>query len=211
MVKNMLQNKRSRILILIAALLCTGAIGYKVYYSSSTPAALEILPDDVRGSMISLKSLKEEYYPIMHEMYSNTVRKNMEHPAVITFGYTIAYMRDLERKATTTKSVVYIVWDNQDQKPIGYVEVREYDPKDVGQLGCWINEKYWGKGRIVEAIKLITDVYFKAYPDEKSYIAWVRLWNQRSYKALQKAGLVDIGYAYEDGKPTRYILEMRRK
>ena len=204
-------SKRSHIFVVLISLLGIGLATYSVYHGYSTPAALEKLPDEIRGSIISLKSLKEEYYPIMHEMYSNTVRKNMEHPAVINFGYTIAYMRDLERKATTTKSVVYIVWDNQDAKPIGYVEVREYDPKDVGQLGCWINEKYWGKGRIVEAIKLITDVYFKAYPDEKSYIAWVRLWNERSYKALKKAGLVEIGYAYEDGKPTRYILEMRRK
>ncbi len=168
-------------------------------------------PTIIQGTVISLKPLKEEYYAELHNMFSNAVRKGLDFPAVIDFAYTINYLRELDHRAQTTKGIHYIIFDNNDQKPIGSIEVREYDPEDYGQMGVWINEKYWGGGRTVEAIKLIAKAYFNLYPDETNFIAFARPWNQRSYKAMLKAGFVDEGFKYVDATPLWYQLRMHKK
>ena len=105
----------------------------------------------------------------------------------------------------------YLIYDNPTNKIIGSVEIRELDNINPGQLGCWVNENYWGGGRFQEALHLINKTYFKLKPKADSYIAHVRLWNDRSYRALKKYGLVEEGYFYENGKPARYLLRMYRK
>jgi RimJ/RimL family protein N-acetyltransferase len=106
---------------------------------------------------------------------------------------------------------MYCIFDAKENKLIGTLEIREKNDKDPGQFGCWLNERYRGGGRIQEAIKLITNIYFRL-TDVPLFTAHVRLWNKRSYRALLKAGFTDTGkFYYEDGKPTRYLLEFRRK
>jgi len=204
-------SERGLLKLILACVLAIGAgAGFYLWYQAQQGTVQVSQPEEVRGSAVTLKKLREEYFPQLHEMFSNEVRKGLEFPPVINFGYTIAYMRELERRSSTTKGMLYVIFDNKDNLPIGTIEIREYDPQDVGQMGCWINEKYWGGGRIVEAIKLISKTYFNRYPEEKSFLAWARVWNQRSYKALKKAGFVDDGYIYHNGKPSYYQLKMHK-
>jgi RimJ/RimL family protein N-acetyltransferase len=58
-------------------------------------------------------------------------------------------------------------------------------------------------------MKLITQAYF-AQTDAPSFNAHVRLWNKRSCAALKKFGFKDVGFYYENGEPTRYMLEYKR-
>jgi RimJ/RimL family protein N-acetyltransferase len=168
-------------------------------------------PETLVGSIVTLKLLKEEYYVDYHNVFSETVRKNLEFPEVITLGYTIKYLQEEQRKAEEGIVLLYCIFDNKDNKLIGSIEIRDKNDQDPGQFGWWINEAYWGGGRALEALKLITKTYFKLKPKEKSFIVHVRLWNERSYRALLKGGFEDIGYFYEDGNATRHILEMKRK
>ncbi len=197
--------------IIIVLICSTAGVATYYFFSHSNVTPHEGAPGEIKGSVVTLKTLKEEYFAELHNMFSNACRKGLDFPAVTTFGYTIAYLRELERRAKTTKGIHYIIFDNADNKPIGSIEVREYDPEDYGQLGVWVNEKYWGGGRTVEAIKLIGKAYFELYPETQDFIAFARPWNQRSYKALQKAGLVDEGFKYVDGTPLWYQLRMHRK
>ena len=211
-IKKQLLNKK----IIVAAAVATAALlGYGTYrtvgYYSIDTKPLSKPPQEIRGKFITLRQLREEFFIPYHTMWSNMVRKNLEFPEYITLGYTIKYLQGEMRKANEWKILMYCIFDNQDKKLIGAVEIRDKNDYDPGQLGCWINEAYWGGGRIQEALKLITNVYFRLKPKEKSYIAHVRLWNTRSYKALKKFGLEDVGYYYEDGKATRYLLEMKNK
>jgi RimJ/RimL family protein N-acetyltransferase len=104
-----------------------------------------------------------------------------------------------------------MIFGNKENKLIGHIEIRDKKESDPGQLGWWINEAYWGKGYAQEALGLMTKVYFRLKPHEKSYLAHVRLWNKRGYQSLKKYGFKDLGYYYEGGKASRYILEMPRK
>jgi len=43
-----------------------------------------------------------------------------------------------------------VIFDKQDNLPIGSIEIRkkrtdvkETEPENVGQLSCWLNDKYW--------------------------------------------------------------------
>jgi RimJ/RimL family protein N-acetyltransferase len=211
-IKSWWQSLHKAVKISLIAIIIGCASGLAAYYfNTSHVAHHDRAPAEVRGSIVTLKTLKEDYFAELHNMFSNACRKGLDFPAVTTFGYTIAYLRELERRAKTTKGIHYVIFDNADNKPIGSIEVREYDPEDYGQMGVWINENYWGGGRTVEAIKLIGKAYFELYPEAKDFIAFARPWNQRSYKALQKAGFVDEGFKYVDGTPLWYQLRMHRK
>ena len=207
-IKSWWRSAHTGLKISLAALVISCTAGVVIYYGYHNGQAVKIdqAPAEIKGSIITLKTLKDEYFADLHNMFSNEVRKGLDFPPVINFAYTIGYLRTLEHQAKTTKGVLYTIFDNADQAPIGTIEIREYTPEDLGQLGMWINEKYWGGGRIVEAIKLISKVYFDLYPEEKSYIVFARPWNQRSYRALIKAGCVEEGFKYCDGTPLWYQL-----
>jgi len=125
-------------------------------------------------------------------------------------GYTIDQLHAEMEKERRGLMLHYCIFDTKDDILIGSLEIRDKNAYDPGQFGCWLNEKYWGGGRIQEAIKLITKTYFRLHPNETSFIAHVRLWNKRSYAALKKAGFQEVGFFYEEGRATRYIMEMLR-
>lgn len=168
------------------------------------------LPETVPGAIVTLKLLKEEYVIDYHNAFSNLVRQNLEYPTYITLDYTMMHLRHEIDKVKSGTMVHYCIFDNKDNKLIGATAIRDKNDTDPGQFSIWINERYWGGGRALEAAKLITNIYFALKPHEMSFIAHVRLWNKRSYHLLQKAGFKEIGYFYENGKPTRHIMEMRR-
>lgn len=207
---------RTRRIALVALIIALIPAGYGVYHLTSTIftqhyGRLTVAPQEIKGKIITLRQLREEYYVDYHNAFSNTVRKGLEFPEVITLGYTIKYLQEEQKKAAEGKMLEYCIFDNVDNKLIGNIEIRDKNDDDPGQFGWWINEAYWGGGRAQEALDLITKTYFRLKPKETSYIVHVRLWNKRSYQALKKGGFVDVGYFYEDGKATRHILEMKRK
>ncbi len=198
----------------LAAILATSIMlstGYATYrWHVARTGALEQLPTTVTGSLITLKTLDDRDYVPLHHMFSCAVRKGLDMPEVITFADTLTYLHQLQQRAEHSNGLLYVIINNNDQKPIGIIELREFSPTDSGQLSCWINEAYWGEGRMREALRLASNTYFRHYTNQESYVAHVRLAHQHCYKAFKKAGLVDVSYFYEDGKPTRYIMEMRR-
>jgi RimJ/RimL family protein N-acetyltransferase len=209
-------NSRFRRIIkwsVIGAVLCL-PVGYFVYQAGwlgSEYSRLVTPPAEIKGNVITLRALKEDHFLDFHNMFSSTVRKAMEFPETISLNYTIRMLKLELEKISQRKTLYYVVFDNKDDKLIGYVEVREKNPADPGQFGFWVNENYWGGGRAVEAAQLIARTYFRLYPDKNSFTAHVRLWNHRSYGALKKSGFKETGYFYEDGAPTRHIMEYSRK
>jgi RimJ/RimL family protein N-acetyltransferase len=212
--RKIINNKKSIIKWLILAVLLSVPAGYFVYQSGwlrVEQAQTLTPPEEIKGKVITLRTLKEDYFLDFHNMFSSDVRRGLEFPETISLNYTIRFLKLELEKISQAKTLYYIIFDNKDNKLIGYVEIREKNPDDPGQFGFWVNENYRGGGRAVEATKLITDLYFRLHPDRDSFIAHVRLWNKPSYKALKKAGFTESGYFYEDGKPTRYIMEYYKK
>ena len=206
--------KYSKKYLAFGIILLTAGVGAYATYSwvtrSQQQNILKTVPTEIKGNLITLKLLKEEYFIDFHNMFSQTARKALEFPEAITLNYTINYLHYLKRQADTEKTFLFCIFDNKDNKLIGDIEIRNLNDTDPGQFGTWINENYWGGGRFQEALDLISKAYFQLKPHEKSYIAHVRLWNKRSYHALKKYGFQDVGYFYEDGKPARYIMELKR-
>lgn len=211
--KPLVRSKSKKIIIgiIFTALVGFGLFSlYNYYYTAKVPYTV-YAPTEVKGERVTLRTLKEENFLDYHNMFSDTVRKNLEFPKNITFGYTAYYLRlELEQSAQGNQ-LHYLIFDKPTNKLIGSIEVRELDDINPGQLGCWVNENYWGGGRFQEALHLINKTYFKLKPKADSYIAHVRLWNKRSYHALKKYGFVEEGYFNENGKPARHLLRMYRK
>ena len=169
---------------------------------------------EIKGEVITLKRLQHAYFENLFKMCTPKARA----PLYFHFPFTIKnytnYLNKQLSSEAANRTLFYIIFDNNDDKPIGSVEIRakrtdvpEKDPKNVGQLSCWLNENYWGGGRIREALKLINKEYFRLN-DVKNYTAHVEMWNIRSYYALEKAGftLAETRYYSVFHKP-RYILE----
>lgn len=206
----MSRTRRIIVIVLLAALLPLGYSTYRVFTTHQQTEAFATPPDEIKGKIITLRALKEAYFLDYHNMFSVDIRKGLEFPEHITLGYTIRYLQNELRQVAAGTLMSYCIFDNKDNKLIGFINLRDKNPEDPGQLGYGLHEAYRGGGRIQEAIKLLSDVYFKVKPHEKSYIVHIRLWNKRSYYAAKKAGLQDVGFFYEAGKPTRYLLEMKR-
>lgn len=169
-------------------------------------------PEVVPGKIVTLKKLREEYFIDWHNMFSAKVRDLFESPKHITLDYTINILRYIMELNNKGETLYYCIFDNKDNRLIGAIEVREKNDIDPGQMGCWLNENYWGGGRIQEAYKLIAQTYFKLKPNEPSFDAHVRTWNIRSYKAMKKFGFVDLKTVKaSDGKADRHVLELRRE
>jgi RimJ/RimL family protein N-acetyltransferase len=203
-----------RLLLASVVLVATTSLGYGAYYYFVIAPQESILtapPEEVKGKIVTLRALKKEYFIDYHNAFSNIVRQNLEFPEFITLDYSIRYLQDQLSKSQNGTILLYCIFDNKDQKLIGEIEIRDKNEDDPGQFGWWLNEAYWGGGRAREAFKLISNIYFRLKPHEKSFIVHVRLWNKRSYHALKKVGFVDTGYFYEGGKASRHILEFRKK
>ncbi len=204
-------HRNALIIVSVALTLAAGAGTYYFIRVGTQESILTAPPEEVKGKIITLRALKKDYFIDYHNAFSTIVRQSLEFPEFITLDYTLHYLQDQLSKAQSGKILLYCIFDNKDNKLIGEIEIREKNDEDPGQFGWWINEAYWGGGRAREALKLIADIYFRLKPQEKSFMAHVRLWNKRGYNAIKKAGFIDVGYFYEGGKASRYIVEYRKK
>lgn len=168
---------------------------------------IAILPEEIIGEIITLRKITPKHFRAYHDMFSDKVREMIEYPKKISFKFTKTLLRYDMKKVNEGTMIMYGIFDNNDQKLIGEIEIKDPNPKNPGQLSDWINENYWGGGRFQESLDIISKVYFK-YKNTDKYTAHSRLWNKRSYYAHKKYGFKDAGYGYEDGKPCKHILEL---
>jgi RimJ/RimL family protein N-acetyltransferase len=217
-------NKKIKFITILAAIAAVGAISYfyipkfweqKTAQTQSATITLPTTkkvefshpddrPEEIKGNIVTLKRLRPEYFQEYHKMCTPLVRKPLYFQT--SYEWTKHFLEKELRKEAEGKILFYVIFDNKDNKLIGSLDIREKNPKDPGQFGCWLNENYWGGERMREAIKLISDAYFKLKKVD-SFNAHVEIWNLRSYYALKKSGFKLVDFYYEDGKPTRYILE----
>lgn len=138
------------------------------------------------GKTVTLKPLEASFFDACHHMFSPTVRQWLHLPLTATTEQTREFLASRLVVIQEGKSHYFCIFDNQDKKLIGAVEIREPDFVN-GQLGAWLNEKYWGGGRYQEALDLALKAYFS---DTKAteVNAIIDVDNVRSIKAHQKYG-----------------------
>lgn len=167
-------------------------------------------PMEIPGKVITLKQLTAESAFDYFSVFSADVRKFLEFPAKITYGYVDRYIRHEVERIKQGEMIAYNIWDNTDDKMVGSLQIREKNDLDPGQLGMWLNENYRGGGRIQEALFLISRAYFNRHREANNYIAFVRPWNPRSRRSMEKFGFKKTGdTVYDNGKA--HILTLTRE
>lgn len=198
--------KRQKHLLLLLALIGTATYfgGHQVvnYFSSSQnqtkfPLCKEI-PDRfldqskrnniLLGNVVTLKTLREDFIEGYHDMFSADVRHGLSFTAAVDDeDYTIGYVNWTLSRQAKGELMCYAIFDNKDDILVGAIEIRAHHSEDPGQLGCWINDKYRGGGRMQEALALITKEYFRM-TGASCVTAFIEPFNIASYKALTKFG-----------------------
>ncbi len=161
-------------------------------------------PAEIIGNTITLRRIKPEYFEDFHKILTPSVTGPLYFPTNPTYSWTKTFLEKEMRRELAGHLFFYLIFDNKDDKLIGFIEIRK--ATQTGEFGCAIHEKYWGGGRFKEAIKLITQEYFKI-KDIESFIAHVEMWNVRSFYALKSTGFELVDLSYEDGQPPRYLLK----
>jgi RimJ/RimL family protein N-acetyltransferase len=165
-------------------------------------------PNEITGETVTLKRLNPEYFPEYFEKINYPqVLKPLYFPSKLTFQWIKEYLDEEFDRERNRQTFLYLIFNNKNNELVGSIEIREQNPKDPGQFGCWITPKYWGKGKLQEAFNLIINAYFKLKPDVKNFNAHVEMWNLRSYYALKKCGFKLIKTLHFKNQPSRYLLE----
>lgn len=211
-----INKKILKIVIYILLISIIGSVIYIYIPSESSHLSIQYLqlkkpdnrPDIIKGKIVTLKLLNPKYYPAYLKMVNDPlVLKPLYFPKSITFKWIKEYLDEDLKLQSKKLTLIYVIFDNKDNKLIGSIEIREPNPSYPGQFGCWINPTYWGGGRLQEAFKLISTEYFKLFPKKEKFNAHVEMWNLRSYFSLKKCGFKLINTLHFKNQPSRYLLE----
>lgn len=217
----MIHSSKKRVLLTAAAaILVIGSIYYffqpqptkptQQAQAQSTKLALLPYPEQIKGEVITLHKMNPKYLRAFYQAFSENVRQGLDFPEKVSFFYVERYFNHLFSNIQQNKSINYHIFDNEDEKLVGSLEIREKNDSDPGQFGMWINEHYRGGGRMQEALLLISRAYFDIRKEHNKYNVHVRPWNYSSISAIEKFGFIKVGDYIENGKVTRFIYEIER-
>ncbi len=218
-------NKKILKILLIAIVLSALTVGSYFYFSKQTTSKIattkpsfefshpDTRPEVISGKIVTLKRIRPEYYKDYFNMVNDPqVLKQLPWSKKINFNFIKWYLDDELNREKNRLTFIYMVFDNKDNRLVGSIEVREFDPEDdSGNFGCWLNSKYWGDGRLQEAAKLLASEYFKIYKNIDKFNAYVDMDNLRSYFGLKKAGFKLVKILHSKNKPDQYLLEYYRE
>lgn len=134
-------------------------------------------------SLVEVRTFKEEYISSYLDMFSPKVQELL---GVVSPFDEKTYLQCQLQKAQQNQTSLYGIFERQSGTLIGSFEIKS--PSYRSQLSMWLHEDYWGKGYFQQAFMLLKQIYFSAHPEQQFFSAYVDQINQRSYKALIKAG-----------------------
>jgi [ribosomal protein S5]-alanine N-acetyltransferase len=132
---------------------------------------------------------KEDAESIVSEVSDKTIHRNT---LSMPYPYTLKDAKDwigrnLKRyKDRDVKD--YVLAIEIDGKFAGAVGIHKIVFGHKASLGYWLGRKYWGKGYMSEAVKLIMGVAFKRFKIKRLY-ACVFPWNKASMRVVEKCGM----------------------
>jgi RimJ/RimL family protein N-acetyltransferase len=157
---------------------------------------------ELRGRQITLKIFSKKQLTSYFTSFSSTVQLLLH---VTTLEQEYAYLGDIEQEKNDW---FYTIFCNHVNELVGAIGIREQN-KLRGQLYCWLNEQFWGRGYCQESVFLLAKEYF-CNTGNQFFTAHVDTDNKRSYYALKKCGFIDFGIINGSyGK--QYILIMLNK
>jgi RimJ/RimL family protein N-acetyltransferase len=180
--------KKIIVIFIISMLIIVFGIFVRIRYTKNTDIKGHFMeklqPDIVKGNLITLKPLQEQFIEEYYHMFSPIVRQAIGLPSTSDLQETTDFLRAI--MDDPQHLMFYCIFDNPTNKLIGAVVIRTPDHPN-GQLGAWLNENFWGGERYQEALYLALKKYFD-YKANNSIFAFVAVDNKRSLKAHQKMG-----------------------
>jgi len=161
--------------------------------------------NELQGDLVTLRKLDPEYFNEYVRMFSPTVQELLH---ATSAQAELNYLEDRVEKMEQEKTLFYCIFSNATHQLIGAVEIRN-EQEASGQLYIWLNENFWGTGFYQEAIRLISQEYFRN-SNRPFFNAHVDVTNKRSYKALKKCGFAEHGF-YKGPYGKQYDLVLRKK
>ncbi len=135
--------------------------------------------------------------------YAKELQKKINSKDIVRYTVNIPYpyslkdaqtfIRKTQYKLRKKSSYSFFIVNNKDKQLIGGIGFRYDDKKNRnGELGCWINKSFWGRGYAKEATDLILDFVFKKLKAHRVY-AFVLHPNKASMRVLEKCGFKHEG------------------
>jgi RimJ/RimL family protein N-acetyltransferase len=155
----------------------------------SSNNSIKIIPE-IAEKRITLRRLRfSDSKDIYHNIKDREVVKwtlNIPHP--YSRNEAIKFIRKVNYEARKKKSYVFGIALKDENKIIGVIGLSKINYKDSNaEIGYWLGKKYWGKGIMTEAVKLILELGFKQLKLHKINAGLFEK-NIASKKVLEKAG-----------------------
>ncbi|MCL4229255.1 GNAT family N-acetyltransferase [Candidatus Dependentiae bacterium] len=163
------------------------------------------MDNKIISKKFNIVSLAPSYVASYLQQFSETVREALR---VTSIHAEHEYLQAALEKQAKGETHFYLIITDQSQQVIGAVEIRQPE-QSRGQLYTWLNESYWGRGIFQHMIREVAADYF-AQTHKPYFDATVETNNQRSYRALKKAGFADLGIQ-EGAWEKNYVLILRNK
>lgn len=160
---------------------------------------------ELKGRDVTLRPLQLEYIDDYLKAFSPEVQTAL---FVDTPQAERDYLVEAIEKSGRGDAVFFCLFENLHNTLIGAIEIRP-SLQHSGQLYCWLNEGYRGKGILKDAMRLAAEAYFKL-TGRIFFNAHVDICNNRSYRALKKCGFADMGMS-RGPRGMQYELICRRK
>ena len=119
-----------------------------------------------------------------------------------TYEDTKIYLAEIVSKAELRSYLPYILIDDLTERSIGFLDIKNIDwniPK--GELGCFIDEKYEGKGISTKAFSIFTDNCFTGLGFNKLFLRTHHS-NQPARRLAESCGFEVEGTIRKDYKTT---------
>lgn len=133
----------------------------------------------------------------LEDFFTGTVSKTR------TFENTKNFVAENIQKATDKTYFPFIIEDIDTHEIIGFIDVKNIDwniPK--GELGCYTDRKFAGKGLTTQAFSLVVDHCFEAYKFKKLFLRTHES-NIAAQRLAERNGFEIEGKIRKDYKTTR--------
>ena len=147
--------------------------------------------EQLYGSKVILRPLSYQCMQGYLLAFTHEVRMLLHVPDIQT---EYQYLLNRMPLITQRRTFFYCIFDKLIHTIIGALEIRGQE--HPGQLYTWLRPDYWGRNYFQEALHLTQRFYF-SQTEALYFTGRVDIDNQRSYKALKKAGFAD--YAIVQG------------
>lgn len=157
----------------------------------------------LEGELVILRSQEggdaAQIYPLVHGQGAVTDMLAWNGPADLAeleAMYSVWRLGD-EDRATSARDYFFVIRDKASGKPVGncgvrFVETNAAGRSRVGNIGYWLGEKFWGGGRMTEAVQLLLWLAFEKLQAESVEAMCLEV-NMGSQRVLQKCGFKQDG------------------